>query len=60
PARMDMTEEGRERLGIVAEEEAAREMAARLALEDAQHEADFEEFSALMAMDPVDAAFDDD
>ena len=60
PARMDMTEEGRERLGIVAEEEAAREMAARLALEDAQHEAEFEEFSALMAMDPVDAAFDDD
>ncbi len=60
PARMDMTEEGRERLGIVAEEEAAREMAARLALEDAQHDAELEEFSALMAMDPVDATFTDD
>ncbi len=59
PARMDMTEEGRERLGIVAEEEAAREMAARLALEDAQRDQELEEFSALMAMDPVDATFDD-
>jgi DNA-directed RNA polymerase subunit beta' len=60
PARMDLTEEGRERLGIVAEEEEARALAARMALDDVQHEIELEEFTALMAMDPVDAAFHDD
>ncbi len=60
PARMDMTEEGRERLGIVQEEEEARALAAALALEDAQNDLELEDLSALLAMDPVDAAFDDD
>ena len=60
PARMDMTEEGRERLGITQEEEEARAMAAALALEDAQSDVEMEDLSALLAMDPVDVSFDDD
>jgi len=54
PARMDMTEEGRERLGITAEEEEAKAAAKALALEDLEGE--LEDISALLALDPIEAA----
>ena len=54
PARMDMTEEGRERLGITQEEEEAKAAAKALALEDLEGE--LEDISALLALDPVESA----
>ncbi len=54
PARMDLTEEGRQRLGITQEEEEAKAAAKALALEDLEGE--LEDISALLALDPVESA----
>ena len=54
PARMDLSEEGRERLGITQEEEEAKAAAKALALNDLEGE--LEDISALLALDPVEAS----
>ena len=54
PARMDLTEEGRERLGITQEEEEAKAATKALVLEDLEGE--LEDVSALLALDPVEAS----
>ena len=54
PARMDMTQEGRDRLGITQEEEEAKAAAEALALQDLEGE--LEDISALLAFNPVEPA----